>query len=94
MDDAHHVVFDCVSMGRIRWNHPSLFRNGPRSRSLDVFMVQNPVEVAAFVYECKEACLAMSSLSDLDRIISQQIEIYAARIQYQWMKFPGFQLVA
>ena len=26
-------------------------------------MVQNPAEVAAFVYECKKACLAMSSLS-------------------------------
>ena len=44
---------------------PSLFRNGLGSRSLDVFMVQNPAEVAAFVYECEKACLAMSSLSDL-----------------------------
>ena len=43
----------------------SLFRNGPGSRSLDVFMVQNPAEVAAFVYECKKACLALSSLSNL-----------------------------
>ena len=65
MDDAHHMVFDCVAMGSIRWNHPSLFRNGAGSRSLDVFMVQNPAEVAAFVYGCKKACLAMSSLSDL-----------------------------
>ena len=30
-----------------------------------IYMVQNPAEVAAFVYECKKACLAMSSLSDL-----------------------------
>ena len=62
MDDAHHMVFDCVSMDSIRWNHPSLFISG--SRSLDVFMVQNPAEVAAFVYECKKACLAMPSQSD------------------------------
>ena len=65
MDDASHMVFDYVAMGSIRWNHPSLFRNGPGSRSLDVFMVQNPAEVAAFVYECKKACLAISSLSNL-----------------------------
>ena len=65
MDDASHMVFDCVAMGSILWNHPSLFRNGPGSRSLDVFMVQNPAEVAAFVYECKKACLAISSLSNL-----------------------------
>ena len=38
---------------------------GPGSRSLDVFTVQNPAEVAAFVYECRKACLAMSPLSDL-----------------------------
>ena len=38
-------------------------RNEPMSRSLDVSMVQNPAEVAAIVYECKKACLAMSSLS-------------------------------
>ena len=63
VDDAHHMIFDCVSMGSIRWNHPSLFTNGPGSRSLDVFMVQNPAEVAALVYEWKKACLATSSLS-------------------------------
>ena len=59
------MVCDCVAMGSIRWNYPSLLRNGPRSRSLDIFMIQNPAEVAAFVYECKKACLAISSLSNL-----------------------------
>ena len=51
-DDAHHIVFDCVPVVSILWNHPSLqqlFPNEPGSRSLDVFLVQNPVGVAAFV---------------------------------------------
>ena len=62
VDDAHHMVFDCNSIDVIRWNHPSLFIS--RSQSLEVFMGQNPVEVAAFVYDCKKTCLALSALSN------------------------------
>ena len=60
IDDAHHLVFNCDFMDSICRN-PSLFISG--SRSSDVYMVRNPVEVAAFAYECKRACLAMSYLS-------------------------------
>ena len=78
MDDAHHMIFECVSMDSIRWNHPSLFTNGPRSRSLYVIMVPNPAEVAAFVYECKKACYVFSVTLRMQ--IPQQLEIHFARI--------------
>ena len=45
-DDAHHVVFNCVPMDNIRWNHPSLYTSAT-------------AEVAAFVYECKKAYLGI-----------------------------------
>ena len=52
IDDAEHMVFDCSALEDHRWNHPSLFLRD--SRSLSDFMDQDPTEVAAFVYECKE----------------------------------------
>ena len=83
MDDAHHKVFHCVSMGSIRWNHSSLFINGPGSRPLKVFMVQKSAEVAAFVYECKKACLAMTSSVRLLQIPKQR-GIYFARVYIEF----------
>ena len=58
MDDAHQMDFDRVAMDSIQWNHPSLFMCGPRS--LDIFMVQNPVEVAAYVYQVQKGMPCVS----------------------------------
>ena len=64
MDDAHRIVFDCVPLVSILWNHLSLFPNEPGSWFLDVFLVQNPAEVAAFVLCQITKRHAKSSLSD------------------------------
>ena len=52
------IVFDCSALEIHRWNHPSLFTTRV-SRSMSDFVDQDPTEVAAFVYECKKACLAL-----------------------------------
>ena len=59
VDDVDHMVFDCAALEVQRWNHPSLFTQ--ESRCLSDFMAQDPTEVAAFVYECKKACMAGGS---------------------------------
>ena len=53
MDDAHHMVFNCVSICNICRNHPSSFISG--SNSIEVVMIQYLAEVAPFVYESKRA---------------------------------------
>ena len=56
---ADHMVFDCSALESHRWNHPSLFKRRT-SRSLSAFMDQDPTEVAAYVSECKQSCLALA----------------------------------
>ena len=52
------MVFDCSALESHRWNHPTLFKTRV-SRSLSDIMDKNPMEVAAFVSECKKSCLAL-----------------------------------
>ena len=58
IDDAVHMVFDCLALESHRWNYPSLFTT-IGLRSLSDFMDQDPTEMAAFVSECKKSCLAI-----------------------------------
>ena len=54
VDDEEHMLFDCSALEQERLQHPSLFyRDG---LSLADFMAQDPTEMAAFVYDCFNAC--------------------------------------
>ena len=46
--DGGIILCARARMGSIRWNHPSLFTNGPGLRSLDVFMVY----IGAYILQC------------------------------------------
>ena len=54
VDDEEHMLFDCAALEQQRRQHPSLFvRN---EMPLADFMGQDPTELAAFVYDCYQAC--------------------------------------
>ena len=54
MDDEEHMLFDCTALEQERLEHPSLFERG--GLSLADFMAQDPTEMAAYVYDCFNAC--------------------------------------
>ena len=54
VDDEEHMLFDCAALEQQRRQHSSLFvRN---EMPLADFMGQDPTELAAFVYDCYQAC--------------------------------------
>ena len=79
LDDAHHIVFGCISMGSICWNHPGLFINGPRSRSLDVFVYGTKSGGGGrFCVRVQEGMLNCVFSVRLGLQISQTLEIHFA----------------
>jgi hypothetical protein len=54
VDDEEHMLFDCTALEEERLEHPSLFERN--DLSLADFMAQDPTEMAAFVYDCFNAC--------------------------------------
>ena len=54
IDDAEHMIFDCVAMDVEQQKHYPVFACG--RVALGDFSIQDPIELAAFVYDCCKAC--------------------------------------